>query len=69
MKVVSYIFCSAVFFIGIALLLSDNILLIIVGFFWLVFNVLLSTINSKVRLMWKSYIKSTIKLEKKLGVY
>lgn len=69
MKVISYIFCSVVLFIGIALLLTDNLILIFVGFFWLVLNVLLSTINSKVRLMWKSYIKSTIKLEQKLGVY
>lgn len=69
MKALNYIVCSVVLFIGIALLLTDNIILIIAGFLWLVLNVLLSTINSKVRLMWKSYVKSTIKLEMLLGIY
>lgn len=69
MKVLNYLVCSVILFIGIALILTDNLILIIAGIFWFVLNVLLSTINSKVRLMWKSYIKSTIKMEKKLGMY
>lgn len=69
MKILNYIVCSVVLFIGIVLLLTDNIILIIAGFFWLVLNVLLSTTNSKVRKMWKSYVKSTIKLEMLLGIY
>lgn len=69
MKVLNYLVCSVILFIGIALILTDNLILIMVGIFWFVLNVLLSTINSKVRLMWKSYIKSTIKMEKKLGMY
>lgn len=68
METLNYIICSAVLIIGIALFLTDNICLILVGFLWLVLNLRLST-NNKVRRMWKSYIKSTIKLEKKLGMY
>lgn len=68
METLNYIICSAVLVIGIALFLTDNICLILVGFLWLVLNLRLST-NNKVRRMWKSYIKSTIKMEKKLGMY
>lgn len=68
METLNYIICSAVLVIGIALFLTDNICLILVGFLWLVLNLRLST-NNRVRRMWKSYIKSTIKLEKKLGMY
>lgn len=68
METLNYIICSAVLIIGIALFLTDNICLILVGFLWLVLNLRLST-NNRVRRMWKSYIKSTIKLEKKLGMY
>lgn len=68
METLNYIICSAVLIIGIALFLTDNICLILVGFLWLVLNLRLST-NNKVRRMWKSYIKSTIKMEKKLGMY
>lgn len=68
METLNYIICSAVLVIGIALFLTDNICLILVGFLWLVLNLRLST-NNRVRRMWKSYIKSTIKMEKKLGMY
>lgn len=68
METLNYIICSAVLVIGIALFLTDNICLILVGFLWLVLNLRLSK-NNRVRRMWKSYIKSTIKMEKKLGMY
>lgn len=69
MRVKNYLVCSLIILFGIGLLLSGNIVLELSAVLWYIFNRKLSTINSKVRKMWKSYVKSTIKLEMLLGIY
>lgn len=67
MKAINYIVCSVVLFIGIALLLTDNICLIIAGFLWFAFHYKLSTIN-KVRKMWRKFWKTNLEIEHYFGV-
>lgn len=67
MKTINYIICSAIIFIGLTLLCSDNILLVIAAFLWGLFHYKLSTIN-KVRLMWKKYWKTNLEIERYFGV-
>lgn len=56
-----------ILFVGIALLCSDNIILIIAAFLWGLFHYKLSTIN-KVRRMWKRFWKTNLEIERYFGV-
>lgn len=67
MKALNYIVCSVVLFIGIALLLTDNIILIIAGFLWLAFHYVLST-KKQVRRMWRKFWKTNLEIERYFGV-
>lgn len=56
-----------ILFVGIALLCSDNIILIIAGSFWFAFHYALST-KKQVRRMWKRFWKTNLEIERYFGV-
>lgn len=64
---INYLLCSAILLVGLALIVTDNIYLILAGLAWFGFHYKLST-KRQVRMMWKTFWKTNLKIEKRLGV-
>lgn len=67
MKVLNYIVCSTIIFVGILLLSSGEIAPSIVGLIWLALNIKFSCLNIG-RKMWKRYWKTNLKINRYFGL-
>lgn len=67
MKAINYLICSAILFIGLALLCGGNFLSVFAAFLWGLFNYKLSTIK-QVRLMWRKFWRTNLEIERYFGV-
>lgn len=67
MKVLNYVACSTIIFVGILLLLSGEIAPTIAGLIWLAINLKFSCLNIG-RKMWKRYWKTNMEINRYFGL-
>lgn len=67
MKVLNYVACSTIIFVGIVLLLSGEITPTIAGLIWLALNIKFSYLNIG-RKMWKRYWKTNLEINRYFGL-
>jgi hypothetical protein len=67
MKVLNYVICSTIIFVGILLLSSGEIIPSISGLIWFVVNMKFSCLNIG-RKMWKRYWKTNMELNRYFGL-
>lgn len=66
--IINYIICTILLGAGIVLIFSDDLSTIILGVLWFV-SLYISSTNKVLKSMWKSYIRTTMRIEKILGIY
>lgn len=67
MKVLNYVACSTIIFVGIVLFLSGEIAPTIAGLIWLAINLKFSCLNIG-RKMWKRYWKTNMEINRYFGL-
>lgn len=67
MKVLNYVACSTIIFVGIVLLSSGEIVPTIIGLIWLVINLKFSCLNDG-RKMWKKFLRTNIEINRYFGL-
>ena len=67
MKVLNYVACSTIIFVGIVLLLSGEITPTILGLIWLAINMKFACLNIG-RKMWKRYWKTNLEINRYFGL-
>lgn len=67
MKVLNYVICSTIIFVGIVLFLSGEIIPTIVGLIWLGINVKFACLNVGKK-MWETYWKTNQEINRYFGL-
>lgn len=68
MKVINYLICSTILFVGIVLLMSGSLPLVLADLLWVGLNSLL-TKKKAVRKMWRSFYRTSLKLNEAFGLH
>lgn len=66
-KVLNYVACSTIIFVGIVLLSSGEIVPTIIGLIWLAINLKFSCLNVG-RKMWKRFLRTNMEINRYLGL-